>query len=74
MPGVAGSPGLAGDPGMPGATGPRGLPGPVSDARSVYTRWGKKTCQSNATLLYEGTCTSKPGSCRELTFYILFPV
>lgn len=45
-------------PGPPGSRGPRGSPGqrgpPGSSGGVVYTRWGRKTCRSGTTLLYEG--------------------
>ncbi|XP_028411426.1 short-chain collagen C4-like [Dendronephthya gigantea] len=46
-------PGPPGKRGSPGSRGVRGPPG--NSGGTVYTRWGKKTCPSGATLIYSGT-------------------
>ena len=49
LPGVAGRDGEKGDQGMPGP------PGPVTVAGgTVYTRWGRSVCPTNAIALYDG--------------------
>ena len=48
-----GEDGDAGLPGVQGVAGPAGPPGPPSGG-AVYVRWGRKTCPSNSTLVYEG--------------------
>ena len=55
LPGRDGRPGPAGAQGERGPAGPRGLTGPVALTGSVYTRWGRKTCEGNSSLIYEGT-------------------
>ncbi|XP_067929602.1 short-chain collagen C4-like [Watersipora subatra] len=55
--GPSGAAGLPGPPGPPGLPGPPGPPGPTSlstSAGAVYTRWGKKTCGNDSTLVYAG--------------------
>mgnify|MGYP001791845926 CR=1 FL=1 len=57
LPGRDGQPGPAGAPGERGPVGPQGLTGPPALTGSVYTRWGRKTCAGNSSLIYEGmTC------------------
>lgn len=58
--GVQGPQGLTGVAGPPGDVGPAGYPGrdspPTANRQgSVYTRWGRKTCAANSTLIYEGS-------------------
>ena len=55
LPGRDGQPGPAGAPGGRGPVGPQGLTGPPALTGSVYTRWGRKTCAGNSSVIYEGT-------------------
>ena len=48
-----GEDGEAGPSGVQGIAGPAGPPGPPSGG-AVYVRWGRKTCPSESTLVYEG--------------------
>ena len=59
-PGVPGTPGLPGPPGdlgAPGLAGPKGEPGSPGtsvEAGSTYIRWGRISCNGDATLVYHG--------------------
>ena len=48
-----GEDGEAGPSGVQGIAGPAGPPGPPSGG-AVYVRWGRKTCPSDSTLVYDG--------------------
>ena len=48
-----GEDGDAGPPGIQGNVGPAGPPGPPGGG-AVYVRWGRKTCPSDSSLVYEG--------------------
>eukprot|EP00118_Oscarella_pearsei_P019444 m.206829 g.206829 ORF g.206829 m.206829 type:complete len:173 (+) comp39681_c0_seq10:350-868(+) len=53
--GLQGSPGKEGPGGQKGDQGPKGSTDAMLDALSVtYTRWGRKSCPSGATLIYSG--------------------
>ncbi|XP_019617292.1 PREDICTED: short-chain collagen C4-like [Branchiostoma belcheri] len=60
--GMAGAPGLKGEPGQKGdiglkgqgAKGQKGEQGTNGLGGAVYTRWGRKTCPSGATIVYSG--------------------
>jgi len=57
--GAVGPKGVRGAPGMNGVAGPKGVkgaPGNVAhvEGGAVYVRWGRKSCGSQSTLLYEG--------------------
>ena len=47
-------PGATGAPGAPGPAGPPGIPADTSLIGSVYTRWGRTSCDGDAVLLYQG--------------------
>ena len=53
VPGRDGVKGERGEKGEKGETGPVGQAGPKSGG-VVYTRWGRKSCPTEAELLYEG--------------------
>ena len=56
-PGEKGVPGPQGMRGVAGEPGERGRPGTLglsAQTGSVYTRWGRKSCEGNSSLIYEG--------------------
>ena len=53
-PGLNGAAGLPGTDGEPGRDGSPGEMGPKGPSASVYTRWGRKSCAGNSTIIYEG--------------------
>ena len=58
--GLLGSPGIIGPKGSTGSIGLKGDKGSVSPSSSgvIYTRWGKTTCRSGASLVYSGTAAA----------------
>ena len=52
--GLPGAPGERGAPGLPGPKGEPGSPGTSAEAGSTYIRWGRISCNGNATLVYNG--------------------
>ena len=57
VPGAAGSPGAPGERGAHGLAGPKGEPGASGtsvETGSSYIRWGRISCNGDATLVYHG--------------------
>ena len=57
VPGTAGSPGAPGEGGARGLAGPKGEPGASGtsvETGSSYIRWGRISCNGDATLVYHG--------------------
>ena len=57
VPGTTGTPGVPGEQGARGSAGPKGEPGSPGtsvEAGSTYIRWGRISCNGNATLVYNG--------------------
>ena len=66
--GLPGAPGERGAPGLPGPKGEPGSPGTSVEAGSTYIRWGRISCNGDATLVYHGNEAQFRISIYQVTF------